>query len=327
MRNNERLDEVNTQLGNSIDQATGPISYFFITGAHKSGTTWVMRIMNHHPEVSVKEEGVFVGYKNSVDSWLNTETIRNWCSDRPRRKIWLRDYDDLDVMKAIKRGIIKELMKTILWQPGITAIGDKSPLFYCKGSKELADIFPDAKYYNIIRDGRDVAISHMFHILRLRHYSFLPEDEDSDRLDLIADYFIRGIGKKTSLLTEPSLRNFARKWKTSIEGAQLAKDSFGDNYFEIRYENLLEYRNSIIRDVFEHLGVNHSTEIVNECVAANDFLKASGRQPGVEDRSSFYRKGISGDWRNYFTKRDKQIFKDVAGDLLIKLGYENNNRW
>ena len=47
----------------------------------------------------------------------------------------------------------------------------------------------------------------------------------------------------------------------------------------------------------------------------------------AEDPSSFFRKGVVGDWRNVFTERDKYVFKEEAGDLLIKLGYEEDSDW
>jgi hypothetical protein len=40
-----------------------------------------------------------------------------------------------------------------------------------------------------------------------------------------------------------------------------------------------------------------------------------------------YLKCIAGDWKNMFTERDKPIYKDVAVDLLIKLGYARDNYW
>jgi hypothetical protein len=47
-------------------------------------------------------------------------------------------------------------------------------------------------------------------------------------------------------------------------------------------------------------------------------------QPG---KSRTFRSGKTGGWREHFTDEHKQLFKDVAGDLLIKLGYEKNNNW
>jgi hypothetical protein len=44
-------------------------------------------------------------------------------------------------------------------------------------------------------------------------------------------------------------------------------------------------------------------------------------------RSPTFRSGRTGEWKKYFTEGHKRIFKDVAGDLLVKLGYEHNNAW
>jgi hypothetical protein len=75
--------------------------------------------------------------------------------------------------------------------------------------------------------------------------------------------------------------------------------------------------------MISHLGANASREIVERCVEKNSFQsRAKNRKPGEEDQGSFFRKGISGDWKNYFTPRDKRIFYDEAGDTLESLGYE-----
>ncbi|MBE0681733.1 MAG: sulfotransferase domain-containing protein [Anaerolineales bacterium] len=44
-------------------------------------------------------------------------------------------------------------------------------------------------------------------------------------------------------------------------------------------------------------------------------------------KSRTFRSGKTGGWKEHFTDDHKKLFKDVAGDLLIKLGYENNNNW
>jgi hypothetical protein len=64
------------------------------------------------------------------------------------------------------------------------------------------------------------------------------------------------------------------------------------------------------------------------CVEAADFERVSGgRKRGEEDSSSLFRKGVAGDWRSVFTERDKRVFKEAAGELLIKLGYEDDDQW
>jgi hypothetical protein len=44
-------------------------------------------------------------------------------------------------------------------------------------------------------------------------------------------------------------------------------------------------------------------------------------------KSHTFRSGKTGGWREYFTDEHKALFKDVAGDLLVRLGYEKDNDW
>jgi hypothetical protein len=67
---------------------------------------------------------------------------------------------------------------------------------------------------------------------------------------------------------------------------------------------------------------------VESCVGSASFEKLSrGRERGQEDPSSFYRKGVAGDWKNHFSKEDRRVFKEEAGELLIRLGYEDDLDW
>ncbi|HYZ05733.1 MAG TPA: sulfotransferase domain-containing protein, partial [Rubrobacter sp.] len=61
--------------------------------------------------------------------------------------------------------------------------------------------------------------------------------------------------------------------------------------------------------------------------AASFEQLSGGRTQGEEASSSFYRKGIAGDWKNHFTEKDRRVFKEEAGELLIQLGYEEDLDW
>jgi Sulfotransferase domain len=79
--------------------------------------------------------------------------------------------------------------------------------------------------------------------------------------------------------------------------------------------------------MLEFLGADASERTVRRCVDAASFEKlAEGRERGQE-AASFFRKGIAGDWKNVFTEQDKRDFKAVAGDLLVALGYEEDDDW
>jgi hypothetical protein len=44
-------------------------------------------------------------------------------------------------------------------------------------------------------------------------------------------------------------------------------------------------------------------------------------------KSHTFRSGKTGGWREHFSDEHKKLFKDVAGDLLVRLGYEKDNDW
>ena len=44
-------------------------------------------------------------------------------------------------------------------------------------------------------------------------------------------------------------------------------------------------------------------------------------------KSPTFRSGKTGEWKKYFKDEHRQVFKQVAGDLLVRLGYESNYDW
>ena len=46
-----------------------------------------------------------------------------------------------------------------------------------------------------------------------------------------------------------------------------------------------------------------------------------------EDIASFLPKGQAGNWQRLFTDKDKSVFKEIAGQVLVKWGYEKDLNW
>lgn len=55
--------------------------------------------------------------------------------------------------------------------------------------------------------------------------------------------------------------------------------------------------------------------------------KSGGRRAGVEDLTHHYRKGVTGDWQQYFSPRVKAAFKFHFPGLPAHLGYEEDDHW
>ncbi len=90
----------------------------------------------------------------------------------------------------------------------------------------------------------------------------------------------------------------------------------------LRFEDLILDREATLNAILDHLAVHGYTPRILP-VEAIAILK----QAIAPHRSGTFRKGKPGNWREYFTPENIANFKDSTGDLLIRLGYEQNGNW
>ena len=90
-----------------------------------------------------------------------------------------------------------------------------------------------------------------------------------------------------------------------------------------RYEDLARDETAFLRDLLGYLGVEMSDQEFRGLCERHAFARyAKGRDKGMEDHSSHYRRGASGDWREKFTGKIRAHFRATTGDLAAVLGYE-----
>lgn len=101
--------------------------------------------------------------------------------------------------------------------------------------------------------------------------------------------------------------------------------------YKVRYEDLKEEPNRELELLANHLGLIADRQTINGVVERHSFMSKSGRQPGVEIRQAPLRKGIVGDWRNYFDNACIAMFKSYENErwnrLLVEMGYEDTLDW
>lgn len=96
----------------------------------------------------------------------------------------------------------------------------------------------------------------------------------------------------------------------------------------VKYEDLLVDSTKELQKTIEFLRLTEvSEEKLKRIVDDFSFKSQSKRKPGEQNKQSFLRKGISGDWKNNFTKRAALVFHEFAGKELIKSGYEKDDSW
>ena len=308
---------------------------FFVVGEMRSGTSWLQRTLNTHPEIFCKGEGSFFGPAQEVEeipvykaptpslqnAILNCEGIRTWHDFTWNG--WGKGDAEED-LRNLTRMAVDYFMDKDSSSSGKRIVGDKSPL-HTDHVDEIHGLYPEAKVIHIYRDGRDVAVSLMHHFWRLardRGGIFDLDPEELEKRDAYGEDPEGFLAAGNSIFTEERLRQMAVRWsrrvaKASRDGQKL----LGPHFFQLGYEALLTEPEKNLKAMFELLGARSDDATVSRCVEKNRFEKLARRKAGSEDSASFFRKGVAGDWRGVFTDRDRKVYEGVAGGVLREMGY------
>jgi len=168
------------------------------------------------------------------------------------------------------------------------------------------------KLVTIIRDPRDVIVSAAFHLVNLKEErggwgeEFMKLDDVAKILAVIkSGYF---------LLT------LLEKWYETPFA------------YRFTYENLKSRPIDELNGMADYLGLSFNKNRAQKVIQKHSFISQTGRRSGFEDRKVFgKRKGIVGDWKNYFNGDSVAAFKEEHNgrwnELLVKMGYEKKLNW
>ena len=175
----------------------------------------------------------------------------------------------------------------------------------------------DLKHVFLIRDPRDVAVSHGFYVQKeTRH----PQH----------DHY-------TNVLTSDGERLMAtiHSFKTNVVDGIARQSSFDtlagslpwlahSSTLVVRFEDLIGPRGGgderVQRETIRQIG-----DFVGRPLRGDQAVAVAQKMYGKQ--SSTFRKGQVGDWHNHFSEEHVSAFKDIMGDRLIALGYEQDMDW
>ena len=193
--------------------------------------------------------------------------------------------------------------------PGDIAYG------HLHATQEVADVLCQEKFipFFILRDPRDVVVSHVHYVTDMApnhaHHNYYVEE----------------------------LHNFDERLRVSIVGRPDTAMPFLDirarfepytgwfdhpQVFVLHYEDFITKPEKTTGCVLDHAIQRGFSPGFDREHAIRQLAKGINPQ-----RSPTFRSGKIGDWRRQFSQANKQLFKEVAGDLLIRLGYEQNYDW
>ncbi len=273
----------------------------FIFGCYRSGTSLLRLILNSHPKIFVPEETVFIPYiganlekygclaqrrnlmrllqdilqilrkKSKWETVPDSQKILNFLTEDP-------DYAEVirAVILAMAEGDISSLK---YW-------GDKTPR-YINSLQYLNFLYPNAKFINIVRDGRDVAAS-------VKKEPFW--------------------GGRTPLMV-------AEEWNYRVLNGLLGELSLGpERFFTLQYEKLVSAPEDTLKDVVNFLDIEFDEKMLM-------FYKTSSAKKLTRfKRHKNVERPISTNsiarYKNMLTKKELEVFENEAGNTLLVLGYD-----
>lgn len=271
---------------------------FFIVGFQRSGTTLLRAMLDSHPDVAIPLDtvGLWVRYEDDLDAYgdLGDEVqARRLVGDllaEERLELWEEPLEIDEVMERRRRpgypGIIEAFYLAYAARKGKSRWGDKDP-----GNMRRLDRvlrwFPDAQIVHIIRDGRDACLSHLRQTFG--HSELFPcADDWREQV-----FWVRNIGR--------------------ILGP--------DRYHELRYEDLVEDTETVLRDLCDFLELPYSEALRSYHERRDEMVPESKRElwPLLAEpprRDNLYR------WREEMSAGRRVGFEKRAGDVLTEMGYE-----
>lgn len=168
--------------------------------------------------------------------------------------------------------------------------------------------------YFISRDLRDVVVSGAHYLRTMNPWHRLHKYfKDCSTVEEAILLQIQGLTDRDPAIPFPSLaERFApyEGWLSSPAACAIRFEDLRGDRLQASLERIVDFY------------IARSDEPIDR--AATLARLAAGIAP---EKSHTFRKGKKGGWQEAFTPACREAFKKVAGDLLIRLGYETNYSW
>jgi sulfotransferase 6B1 len=168
----------------------------------------------------------------------------------------------------------------------------------------------------IVRDPRDTVVSDVFYILGFKRHPLHERFREMPTMEERMMAAIRGLPDERRGV--PLMESMAARIEAYSGWLS------GPSTKVVRFEDLVGGRGggddatqlSEIQAIAEHVG---------RSLAGEELRSVATRV--WSPRSSTFRRGAIGDWRNHFTSQHVGAVKEAAGQYLVELGYETGDTW
>ncbi len=273
---------------------------FFVIGVGRSGTTLIRLMLNSHPHLAIPYETHFLTkYIKQIDRYQpldNQANIKKLVIDMLSEEL-LKQWDVVpilsDVMPRLSdqvnlADVIDAIYSFYAEAHGKQRWGDKSD--YLSKMNEINQVFPDAQFIHIVRDGRDVANS-----------------------------VIKMIWGPSDIIEA------AEWWREYTRlGRCMGRMLPETRYMEIRYEDLVLDTEASLRKICDFLGEPYSDEML-EFYKNSDSLIPESRKSQHYNADAPPQSSSTYAWKKSMSNADVALFESYARDQLEAFGYEVRN--
>jgi hypothetical protein len=276
----------------------------FVVGCQRSGTTLLQQMLDAHPDLAVTCDTEFIPRVPAAgaapDARLEPEIVERAIGYRTRSG--RAGFDNLGLSEDTARRLgtaaqtyadfVALLFDEVAASRNKAKAGDKTP-DYCRYIPLLHGLFPWARFVDIVRDGRDVALS------MLRWAKTSPRGP-----------------VRSPIWQESPVAACALWWTDMVTIAAKGGARLGaGGYLRVRYEELIARPEAVLKQVTDFLGLPFAAEMLRYYEG-----KEQVRRPG--ETSNLPPTAGLRDWRTQMERRDLEVFESLAGELLAELGYE-----
>lgn len=166
---------------------------------------------------------------------------------------------------------------------------------------------------HMVRDPRDLVVSgYEYHLVTEEAWALHPEDHYGG---LSYQSRLRGLNEHDGLMAEI-------EWVASGTAVDMAAWNYDrPEFLELRYEDVIADEAGAFDRLFRWYGFSERAVAFGLESVDRLSLRRGGAQP------SHVRSGRPGEWRSRLGPDHIAAFKELTGDLVVRLGYEATSDW
>lgn len=194
------------------------------------------------------------------------------------------------------------------------------------GHELVSKKYPYCVY--VIRDGRDAMVSLFFHIQKMiLQGNSLGFRRNQQEIFLTGDDPAQ-VRKNFSRFLEIQIKRPIGSRYSWAEHVMSSQEIEHPKLARLKYEELItDGAAALAREMSLLDGDAPNIERAQFFINDFSFSRSAAKSKKTEDKGMFLRKGVSGDWKNYFTREAADIFDHHCGTALIATGYEQDRQW